>query len=348
MPLSPFTTFGIGGPASYFIRADSETVIEQAIEFAKTRNLPLFVLGGGSNLLVADKGFPGVVLRIELHGVQWIDEGSEVQLLAGAGEDWDAVVAQAVARRLYGFECLSGIPGSVGGTPVQNVGAYGQEIAETLVRVRAYDRQTDRFVNLDREQCGFSYRSSIFNTTARDRYIVARVAFKLHKNGSPSIQYPDLKREFEDSPEPALQMVRDAVRRIRARKAMLIEPGDADCRSAGSFFKNPIVSEDVFAQIEAAAGSTAPRYPASEGRVKTAAAWLIERAGITRGFSIGAAGVSTKHTLALINKGGAAASDILKLAREIRRRVEDRFGIRLMVEPVFIGFDEATTAEFRS
>src|SRR5437764_12997172 len=193
-------------------------------------------------------------MRVAIRGIEWQSDQGRTIVRAGAGEDWDAFVAACVERDLAGVECLSGIPGSVGGTPVQNVGAYGQEIAETLVSVRAYDRHTDRYVDLDKKACGFSYRSSIFNTTARDRYIVVKVAFKLDNHGTPSIRYPDLERELENSPEPTLRMVRDAVRRIRARKAMLIEPGDPDCRSAGSFFKNPIVTEDVFARIEAAAG----------------------------------------------------------------------------------------------
>jgi UDP-N-acetylmuramate dehydrogenase len=345
--LESFTTFRIGGPALYFIPATSETVVQDAVEFTKSKNLPLLVLGGGSNLLIADEGFRGVVLHVEVGGLEWLDRGSYVQLVAGAGENWDPVVAQAVERRLYGFECLSGIPGSVGGTPVQNVGAYGQEISETLESVRVYDRQTDRWVRLDRQACHFSYRSSILNTTARGRYIVVSVTFRLNTAGKPFIQYPDLKREFDGVSQPTLGRVRDAVLRIRARKAMLIEPGDPDCRSAGSFFKNPIVTEEVLTRIEAKAGEKPPRYPAADGKVKTAAAWLIERAGISKGYSIGPAAVSTKHTLALVNKAGATAADVIKLAREIRTRVEDRFGIRLTVEPVFVGFDDAITTEFQ-
>jgi UDP-N-acetylmuramate dehydrogenase len=339
---------GIGGPARYFIRATSERLIEEAVEFSKKRNLPLLVLGGGSNLLIADCGFAGVVVRVEIPGLEWIEQDRHVRVVAGAGEDWDKVVAQAVQRQLYGVECLSGIPGSVGGTPVQNVGAYGQEVAETLVQVRAYDRQGDEFRELDRSACQFGYRSSVFNTTARDRYIVVKVGFALRKDDRPAIVYPDVKRELDHVPDPTLAMVRDAIRRIRARKAMLIQPGDPDCRSAGSFFKNPMISDDVFHRVEVEAGEAPPRYPASGGKVKTAAAWLIQRAGIPKGFTIGFAGVSAKHTLALINKGGATAADVIKLAREIRARVEDRFGIRLAVEPVFVGFDDATNAEFNA
>jgi len=338
---------GIGGPARYFIHADSENTVLEALSFAATRGLPLLVLGGGSNLLVADAGFPGLVLRVELQGLAWSDDGDRVRLIAGAGEDWDGVVAQCVKRGLYGVECLSGIPGSVGGTPVQNVGAYGQEIAETLTRVRAYDRDSAEVVELNHAQCGFGYRSSVFNTKAVGRYIVLQVEYLLAKQGQPAIHYPDLQREFENTSEPGLAAVRDAVRRVRARKAMLLQPGDPDCKSAGSFFKNPIVDEAIFARIEASVpGQKVPRYPASDGRVKTAAAWLIEQAGISRGFSMGPAAVSSKHTLALVNRGGATAADLIGLAREIRRRVHDRFGIPLVPEPVFVGFDDATQAEF--
>jgi UDP-N-acetylmuramate dehydrogenase len=221
---------------------------------------------------------------------------------------------------------------------VQNVGAYGQEVSEVLTSVRAYDRQADAMIELSREQCQFTYRTSLFNTTAKDRYVVLQVGYSLAKHGVPSIHYSDLQREFEDQPSPpTLAEVRSAVRRIRARKAMLLVPGDPDCRSAGSFFKNPIISEQQFAELQTRAGSNVPRYPASPGKVKTAAAWLIEQAGFSKGYSIGPVGLSTKHTLALVNKGGAKAEDVLRLARGIRARVDEKFGIRLTPEPVFLG-----------
>jgi UDP-N-acetylmuramate dehydrogenase len=347
VPLAPFTTLGIGGPARYFRHVENEQTLREVIDFAKSRNVPLFVLGGGSNLLIADAGYPGMVARIEIRGSQWMDEGERVRLIAGAGEDWDSVVAACIGRGLYGVECLSGIPGSVGGTPVQNVGAYGQEISETLLRVRAYDRQTDRVVELDRSECGFTYRTSVFNTVALNRYIVLAVEYGLAKQGQPAVRYPDVQRELDGVANPALPMVRNAVLRIRSSKAMVLQAGDPDCRSAGSFFKNPIVTEATYERIQSSTEEKVPRYPAPAGMVKTAAAWLIERAGISKGFSLGAAGVSRKHTLALINKGGATAADVIALAREIRKRVEDRFGIRLCVEPMLIGFDEDLAAEFR-
>jgi len=307
----------------------------------------VFVLGGGSNLLIADAGFPGLVIKVGIGGVEWERNLDRTFVHAGAGEEWDPLVAQCIERNLAGIECLSGIPGSVGGTPVQNVGAYGQELSEVFSLVRAYDRQTDSIVELSRDDCRFTYRSSLFNTTAKDRYIVLRVSYSLLNGGPPSVRYADVQREFERTSEtPTLSNVRDAVRRIRARKAMLLVEGDPDCRSAGSFFKNPIVSEDQFAELQRRAGPGIPRYPAPASTVKTAAAWLIEHAGFSKGYSLGPAGLSTKHTLAVVNKGGAKAEDVLRLAREVRSRVYDKFGIKLVPEPVFVGFDESVYAEF--
>jgi len=339
--LAPLTTFGIGGPARYFIDAPTDEALLEAIPFAKDRNLPVFILGGGSNLLVADAGFSGLVIKVGITGIEWENDRDKKILRAGAGEEWDRVVGLCVDKSLAGVECLSGIPGSVGGTPVQNVGAYGQEVSEVLASVRVYDRHTDRIVELSKDDCRFTYRTSVFNTTAKEQYVVLQVAYSLASHGPPAIHYAEVQREFEGKPSPpTLTDVRGAVRRIRARKAMLLVEGDPDCRSAGSFFKNPIITEQQFAELQRLAGGLAPRYPAGPGIVKTAAAWLIEQAGFSKGYSIGPAGLSTKHTLALVNKGGAKAEDILRLAREIRARVHDRFGIGLVPEPVFLGFEE--------
>ena len=344
IPLAPWTTLKVGGPAQYFADAESEDDVLMALAFAKTRDLPVFVLGGGSNLLVADSGFAGFVLRVNVKGVEVEPAGDNVLLRVAAGEDWDKFVSSCVEVRLGGIECLSGIPGSVGGTPVQNVGAYGQEISDVLVSVRALDRETESVVELSHAQCGFAYRTSIFNTTHRERYIVLQVTYALKKDGTPLMKYPDVRRNLESHGEksrpPTLADVRQAVLEIRSSKAMLIVDGDPDCRSAGSFFKNPIVTEAEYAQLLSVAGGALPRYPASNGHVKTSAAWLIEQSGFTRGFSLGPAAISRKHTLALVNTGGARAADILALAREIRRGVQDRFGIRLTPEPVFVGFIE--------
>jgi UDP-N-acetylmuramate dehydrogenase len=347
VPLAPLTTFCIGGPARYFVDAPTEPALLDAIHFARDKKLPTFVLGGGSNLLVADSGFPGLVIRVGITGVDYEPDGDRMIVRAGAGEDWDTLVASCVKQRLAGIECLSGIPGSVGGTPVQNVGAYGQEVSEVLAAVRAYDRVADSTIELSRDKCRFAYRASLFNTTAKDRYIVLQVTYSLARDGVPSIRYAELQREFDGhASSPTLEEVRATVRKVRGRKAMLLVEGDPDCRSAGSFFKNPIVSEDQFAELRARAGVEMPRYPASPGRVKTAAAWLIEHAGFQKGYSIGPAGLSTRHTLALINKGSARAADILQLARQIRWRVHDKFGVMLVPEPVFVGFDADVEAEF--
>jgi UDP-N-acetylmuramate dehydrogenase len=335
--LATWTTFGVGGPARFFVDAESETDIRDALDFASTRKLPVFVLGGGSNLLVADRGFPGLVLRVGLKGRVW--EGA--QLRAAAGEDWDAVAAECVDRGLGGVECLSGIPGLVGGTPVQNVGAYGQEVSETIVSVRALDRQTGATMTLSPAQCGFTYRTSVFNSTLKDRYIILEVTYLLQKDALPQVKYPDLVRRFEGSAAPpTLADVRRVVREVRQSKGMLLVEGDVDCRSAGSFFKNPILTEAGYATLQSGVAEAVPRYPASSGNVKTSAAWLIEHAGFGKGFAIGPVAVSSKHTLAIVNRGGARAEDLLSLAKTIRRGVEDRFGIRLVPEPVFVGFKE--------
>ena len=338
MALAPLTTFRIGGPARYFIEAATQHDVLESIQFAKARNLPIFVLGGGSNLLVADAGFPGLVVKVAIRGIEWESDRDKVIVQAGAGEDWDPFVALCVERDLAGIECLSGIPGSVGGTPVQNVGAYGQEVSEVLVKVRAYDRHTDSFVDLSDKACQFSYRASLFNTSAPERYIVLQVTYALINHGTPAIRYPDVQREFERRSEPiALGEVRAAVRRIRARKAMLLIEGDLDCRSAGSFFKNLILSESKFTDLQSRAGPDLPRYDAGPGAVKTSAAWLIEHAGFEKGYSLGPAGISNKHTLAIVNKGGATAEDIKRLAVEIQDRVFSEFGVYLVPEPVFVG-----------
>ena len=337
VPLAPYTTFQIGGPARWFAQAESEDDIAAAVAFAEQRRVPLFVLGGGSNLLVSDAGFPGLVVHIALKGVQKDRE----KISAFGGEDWDGLVAYAVDAGLAGMECLSGIPGTVGGTPVQNVGAYGQEVSQTIVTVRAFDRTTSAFVDLPAAQCGFSYRRSIFNSTQQGRYIVSRVDYALHPGAAGNFTYADLARYFaaRNNPAPALAEVREAVRSIRAQKGMLIIPGDPDCRSAGSFFKNPVVPVallDSLAQQLQLERERIPAYPATEGQVKLSAAWLIERAGFAKGYALGNAGISSRHTLALINRGGATATDVLSLRDEIVRTIASRFAITLEPEPVWL------------
>ncbi len=334
--LADYTTLGIGGPARWFAEAKSEDDILQAVTFARSRSLPLFVLGGGSNLLVSDAGFPGLVLHIALRGLQRDDDGQHTIFPVAAGEIWDDFVATTVAESCAGIECLSGIPGTVGGTPVQNVGAYGQEVASTIVRVRALDRTNQQWVEFDNAACQFAYRSSLFNTTAQQRYIVSQVTYRLLRQGAPSLAYKDVTQRFLSHPQPpTLAEVRDAVRQIRHQKGMLLVPGDPDVRSAGSFFKNPIIPAEHLARL-AITMKEIPHYPAGDGLVKIPAAWLLDQVGFTKGTTMGTVGNSSRHTLALINRGDAKAADILSLRDAIVTRVAEKFGIVLVQEPVYL------------
>jgi UDP-N-acetylmuramate dehydrogenase len=348
-PLAPFTTFGIGGPARWFAEAASEAEIAEAAAWAAERGVKLFVLGGGSNLLVADGGFDGLVLRVGLRGITVEPDAAIYQV--AAGEDWDQFVQRTVEDSCAGLECLAGIPGTVGGTPVQNVGAYGQEVASAIERVRAFDLQSRSFVEFANAECGFAYRRSRFNSVDRGRYVVTRVDYRLTAGGAPTVRYSDLQKALAeragDAGEPAfaptLAEVAAVVRRVRQSKGMLLVEGDADCRSAGSFFKNPVVDEEQLRRIAEASEKAPPRFPAGTepenlGRVKVPAAWLIEQAGFAKGFRLGRAGISSRHTLALVNLGGAGAAEILALADQIAGAVEKRFGIRLEMEPVLVGF----------
>jgi UDP-N-acetylmuramate dehydrogenase len=340
-PLAPFTTFGIGGPARWFVEAASEDDVMEAAAWARTNGLALFVLGGGSNLLVSDEGFDGLVLRVGLRGVvaDDLERAGEKIYRVAAGEDWDGFVERTVRDGCAGVECLAGIPGTVGGTPVQNVGAYGQEVASVIKRVRAFDREENAYVEFSAAECGFAYRRSRFNTEDRGRYVVTRVDYRLTPGGAPTLRYADLQRELTGSgAAPSLVEVAATVRRVRLAKGMLLVEGDADCRSAGSFFKNPVVSKDDVRRIAECSAQEPPRFPAASGMVKLPAAWLIEQAGFSKGYALGAAGVSSRHTLALINRGGATAREILELARQIAAAVEVRFGIELEMEPVLVGF----------
>ena len=330
--LARYTTLSIGGPARWFAEIETESDILEALAFAHTRTLPIQILGGGSNVLIADAGFNGLVLHIGLRGIREHNSTLEV----AAGEEWDPIVAYAIERNLAGIECLSGIPGRTGGTPVQNVGAYGQEVSQTITQVRAYDRKAAVFVTLSNADCGFTYRTSIFNTTARDRYIVTSVTFALTPNGAPNLSYDDLQRHFANhNHAPTLAEVRNAVREIRHRKGMLIVTGDPDARSAGSFFRNPIVTTQQHHDLIARYG-TIPSYTINDHQVKIPAAWLVENAGFNKGYTLGRAGVSSKHTLALINRNHATAADILALRDQITQTVQDKFQIHLEPEPVYI------------
>jgi UDP-N-acetylmuramate dehydrogenase len=348
--IAPLTTFQIGGPARYFIAATTLGETEEAATFARSKDAPLFILGGGSNLVVADSGWPGLVLKVAITGIDRraaTDDEGRTLFDVGAGEPWDRFVSHAVMAQCAGVECLSGIPGSVGGTPVQNVGAYGQDVSETIDSVEVFDRKEGQVRELCKEACGFSYRSSIFNTTERERFIILRVTYALTPGGDPRLDYNDLKRHFEGrETRPNLAETREAVRHIRGLKGMLIVPGDPDCQSAGSFFKNPVLSEEAHAALKKRAeakGLNLPSYPALSSRdtkksKKVSAAWLVEKSGFARGYGLGHVGISSKHALAIVNRGGATAAEVLALKEQIQQRVEEIWGVVLEPEPVMVGF----------
>src|SRR5580692_5286793 len=346
IPLAPLTTIKIGGPAKYFVEAKSAGEVQEAVAFACSRDLPLFVLGGGSNLVVADTGWPGLVLKIAIHGIHQVqrsghDDG-KILFDAGAGESWDKFVSHTVMARCAGVECLSGIPGSVGGTPVQNVGAYGQEVAETIVSVQVLDLRDAQVREFCPEACEFNYRSSIFNRGEKGRFIVLGVSYALTPNGKPRLDYADLKRHFAGRESmPNLAETREAVRHIRALKGMLIVPGEQEAFSAGSFFKNPVLTLEQHHDLERRAalrGLTVPSYPALQSQKKVSAAWLVEHSGFSKGHGFGPVGISNKHALALVNRGEASATDLLALKDQIQQRVEEIWGVRLEMEPVLVGF----------
>lgn len=337
--LGPLTTLGVGGKARLFVRAENVGDVGEAVAFARGRKMALFVLGGGSNLLVSDHGWDGLVLRVGNSGIEERSEGAVTVFDVGAGEDWDEFVADAVARNCGGIECLSGIPGSVGGTPVQNVGAYGQEVSETIVSVLAFDLSENRVRELTAAECGFSYRASIFNTSQRGRYIILRVTYRLASDGVPSLRYADLQKYFAGRGKPTLAEVREAVMEIRASKGMVLRAGDPG--SAGSFFKNPVLSawqHEELVRRAAARGLEVPSYPALSSQRKVSAAWLVENSGFRKGYVRGRAGISSKHALAIVNLGGATAGEIVALKDEIQAGVELAWGVRLEAEPVLVGF----------
>lgn len=347
VPLAGLTTLGIGGPASWFWIARTADDVRAACQWSDINRVPLFVLGGGSNLLIADGGVPGLVLQIAIAGAEFVGRGDDVLVRAGAGERWDSVVAATVGRGLAGLECLSGIPGTVGGTPIQNVGAYGQDVSGTIESVEAVDRRSGTQVTLSAGECGFAYRNSRFKGQDSGRFIVCAVTFKL-RPGPPSVKYPDVESALTGAgiTEPTLAQVRSTVLAIRRRKGMVVDASDPDSRSVGSFFMNPVVAERQREEMARRTGGDVPGYPVGGDRVKIPAAWLIERAGFSKGFADGPVAISSKHPLALVNRGGATARDVLRLAMAIKKGVLDRFEIALRPEPVFVGLADDPAATF--
>lgn len=338
VPLAPLTTLEVGGVARHFTEATDEAAVAEALRWAAARGLSAAILGGGSNVLVPDAGFDGLVIRIALRGRRFdaLPDGT-VAVTAAAGEPWDDLVADTVARELAGLECLSGIPGLAGATPIQNVGAYGQEVADTIRGVRVLDRATLQARELTPAECGFGYRDSRFKRQP-DAFVVLAVTFALRPGGAATLRYAELAAALASRARPTLADTRAAVLELRARKSMVIRAGDPNRRSAGSFFTNPIVDEATADQTARRAGAPdMPRFPAGPGRVKLSAAWLIERAGFTKGTRRGAVGISTAHALALVNLGGARADDLLAFAAEIVAAVRDRLGVTLVPEPVLLG-----------
>jgi UDP-N-acetylmuramate dehydrogenase len=350
VPLAPLTTFEIGGPARYLVRAASAAAVGQALDWARRESVPVLVLGGGSNLLIADQGFDGLVLKIEIDGCAAREMPGEIQLVVGAGVPWDEVVAKAVARGWAGIECLSGIPGSAGAAPIQNIGAYGQELSETLVGVTAVDRRSGESLEIEAADCGFGYRTSRFRASADGRpLVVLQLTLRLVPAAASRPRYAELERELArrgvSGANPA--DVREAVLCLRAAKSMLARAEDPLRRSAGSFFLNPVVTATERAAMESAGRQSGalgedevlPAFESVPGELKIPAAWLIERAGFPRGTRRGRVGISARHALAIVNHGSATAAAVLALAREVRDGVEARFGVRLRPEAVLVGVE---------
>jgi UDP-N-acetylmuramate dehydrogenase len=348
--LASYTTLRLGGPACTFAEGRSERDVLDSVRRADAAGEPALILGGGSNLVVADEGFPGTVVYVATRGVATRQDPADraaALVTAAAGEDWDALVTRCVAEGLAGVECLAGIPGRAGATPIQNVGAYGQEVAETITSVRAFDRSADVLITLDNAECGFGYRTSMFKR-APGRFVVLEVTFRLAaRRLSQPVRYAELASSLGvgTGQRAPLGEVRAAVLGLRRGKAMVLDPADPDTRSAGSFFTNPVLGRAQVVACEEAVRrrlgpeATFPRFAAPGGGVKVPAAWLIEHAGFGKGYAAWGARISSRHTLALTNPGGATTAGLIALARDIRNSVHDAFGVTLVPEPVLVGVE---------
>ncbi|MDE3059013.1 MAG: UDP-N-acetylmuramate dehydrogenase [Bacteroidota bacterium] len=348
IPLAPLTTIGLGGAAEFFSECETVEHVCAGLEFSKRERLSVQIFGGGSNVIFSDAGFPGLVVKIAVRGIHFEHDGEWMIVRAAAGEVWDHLVHVCIEKGLAGIECLSGIPGLVGGTPIQNVGAYGQEVKDTIVEVRVLERETLREKILKNAECGFSYRASRFKTQDSGKFIVTEVSFRLKKEGRPTVRYPEVKKIVETAVplssladgRASLEAVRSVVLSLRKKKSMLIDPNDPNSKSVGSFFLNPVIEQKQFSIMserwkKIGDGSEVPAFP-SEDKVKLSAAWLVEHSGLTKGYRKGGAGISSNHSLAIINCGGTTR-DVLALASEIEERVFGKFGIRLVREAVVVG-----------
>jgi UDP-N-acetylmuramate dehydrogenase len=349
VPLAGFTTFGVGGPAHCFVEVSTQEEAAQALAYAREHVLPLLVLGGGSNVLISDSGFPGLVILNRIKGFSVARDNDSVLVTAGGGEDWQYFADRCVAEGWQGIECLAGIPGTVGASPVQNIGAYGQEVSQTIVQVEALDTATGNAVRFGKEQCGFGYRRSVFNSTEAGRYLITGVTFRLVPGGAPHIAYRELEERLAANIAPTLDDLRDTVLAIREGKGLLIREGFEYFKSAGSFFKNPVVMleeyERIVRVVEGAGGFANWAWPMESGTVKISAACLIQCAGFQRGHRKGAVGISPRHTLIMVNYGGASAREIIGFAAEVRLHVYERFGVPLVPEVRLIGFDGTPLGE---
>jgi UDP-N-acetylmuramate dehydrogenase len=341
VPLAGYSTIGLGGEARYFALCRSEEDIQQALRFAREHALRVQVLGGGSNTLFADQGFNGLVLRVGLEGISYREEGEWCIVSASAGEEWGDLVKGCIQRGLGGVECLSGIPGKVGATPIQNVGAYGQEVGDTIISVDTLERDSLATVGFPGRECEFEYRQSRFKGKDSGRYIVTRVTFRLQREALPSIRYPELRKQIESQIDlhvlgrgrPALEAVASAVVALRRKKSMVLDPKDGQSKSLGSFFMNPVISPEAFEHLRDRCGNV-PSF-AAEGGVKVPAAWLVEQAGFRKGYRRGGAAISANHALALVNLG-TTTEELLVLAHAIQEGVRRQFGISLEMEPVIV------------
>ncbi|HET6420143.1 MAG TPA: UDP-N-acetylmuramate dehydrogenase [Geobacteraceae bacterium] len=345
VPLADATTFGVGGPARYFVRVSSGKDAELALTFAVEQGLDTIVLGGGSNVLFSDEGFPGLVILNRIRGITFEEMGGEVIVTAGGGEDWQDFTDLCVEKGWQGVDCLAGIPGTVGACPIQNVGAYGQEVSQVISRVRCLEMSTGKAVTFDNEECAFRYRQSIFNTDEAGKYFVSSVTFKLANGGTPAVKYRELEDRISGISSPTLADVRDTVLSIREGKGLLVRNGYESFKSAGSFFKNPILNRAQFEHVETIVDSYGGgknwAWPSPDGEIKISAACLIQCSGFGKGYQKGNVGISPHHTLILINRGGASAREIVEFAAEVQQRVLDRFGVLLQPEARLTGFSSS-------